>query len=295
MTFGNRRRKRNQYLLDVKVHAQSRWRQRSHTALALVLAAGILAGTGYGLYRGAQWAGRKLLSENPRFTLAQIDVENDGALTPAQILGLAGVSVGQNLFRLDLDQARRNLELVPLIRRVEVRRQLPNRLVIRVQERVAVAQLGVPGRGAGAAVFLIDRSGVVMKPLKLADGTVVTPQMPRPVPVLTGVAWADAQLGRPVSSEQVYRALELLDKFDQSTASAMLEIKQIDLSRPRELVVLTRQNTTVRFDVTEFSPQLRRLSMILTWAQQRQRAVQTVDLTVPRGVPVTWGGQQTTG
>jgi cell division protein FtsQ len=293
MKFGNRRRKRNQYLLDVKVQTQGRWRARGRGATLALLTVAVLAGTGYGLYRAGSWATAKLVFENPRFALTQVVVENDGGLTSAQIIKLAGVQVGENSFRLDLDQARRNLELVPLIRRVEVRRQLPNRLLIRVTERVAVAQLGVTGRGLSDQVFLVDREGVVMKPLRLADGTVVTPPMPRPVAVLTGVALADAQVGRAVGSEQVYRALELLNKFDQSAASAMLEIRQIDLSRPRELVVLTRQNTTVRLDVTEFPKQLRRLGMILTWAQQRQRTVQTVDLTVPRRVPVTWAGQST--
>lgn len=295
MKFGNRRRKRNQYLLDVKVQSQGRWRQRSHSAFAVLLAVGVLAGAGYGLYRAGQRVTARLVFENPRFALTQIVVDGDGVLTPAQIVGLAGVNVGENLFRLDLDQARRNLELAPLIRRVEVRRLLPNRLFIRVNERVAVAQLGVNVRGLSDPVFLVDREGVVMKPLKLADGSVVTPQMTRAVPVLTGAALADAQLGRAVGSEQVYRALELLDKFDQSAASAMLDIRQIDLSRPRELVVLTRQGTTVRLDVAEFPKQLRRLCMILTWAQQRQRTAQSVDLTVPRGVPVTWGGQSTAG
>jgi hypothetical protein len=41
-------------------------------------------------------------------------------------------------------------------------------------------------------------------------------------------------------------------------------------------------------DVEEFPQQLRRLGVILRWAQQRQKAVQMVDLTVNRGVPVTF-------
>jgi hypothetical protein len=34
--------------------------------------------------------------------------------------------------------------------------------------------------------------------------------------------------------------------------------------------------------------QLRRLAVVLSWAQQHRKTVQMVDLTVERGVPVTF-------
>jgi cell division protein FtsQ len=244
--------------------------------------------TCYGLYHLGKFVTAKLVHENPRFAIAQIVVDDDGALSPERVVRLAGVSVGQNIFSLDLDQVQRNLEMIPLVRRVEVRRMLPNRLFIRVEERIAVARLQVPGRELGDEPFLVDRMGMVMKPLRLADGVVLQPQMPRRVPVLTGVTLADGRVGKRVESEQVYCALELLDKLEQSAVGSMLEVERIDLSKPRLLVVTTRQQSVIRFDVDEFPQQLRRLGVILTWAQQRQKPVQVVDLTVNRGVPVTF-------
>jgi cell division septal protein FtsQ len=79
-----------------------------------------------------------------------------------------------------------------------------------------------------------------------------------------------------------------LDKLDQAVAGSMLEVEQIDLSKPRELVMTTTQHTVVKVDVEDFPQQLRRLGAILRWAQQRQKSVQIVDLTVNRGVPVTF-------
>jgi hypothetical protein len=60
------------------------------------------------------------------------------------------------------------------------------------------------------------------------------------------------------------------------------------LSKPQVLTLTTRQKSMVKFEVGELSQQLRRLSAILSWAAQRQRIVQTVDLTVSRSVPVTF-------
>ncbi len=284
---GNRRKRSEQYLLDVKVQKQGRLRHRLRVAAALLAASVVITLTCYGTYRLVKVTTARLAYENPRFTITQIVVENDGAMTPEQVTRFAGVRVGQNLMSLDLKQVQRNLAMIPLVRRVEVRRLLPNRLFIRVEERIPVARLRMPSKELNDTVFLIDRSGVVMKPLKLADGTVLQPQMTEPVPVLTGVSLADVRVGRQVESEQIYRALELLDKLEQSVAAAMVEVEHIDLSKPRQLVVTTRQHAILQFDVENFAQQVRRLGVILNWARQRQKMVRTVDLTVSRGVPVT--------
>jgi cell division protein FtsQ len=288
MKLGNRRKKRPGYLLDVKVQTRGRTIGRLRVAFVVIVALGLLGLTGYGIYRVGKATVNRLVYDNPRFTIHQIVVDDDGVLTPERVVQFAGVQVGQNLLSIDLDQVRDNLAMLPLVRAVEVRRLLPDRLFIRVNERVAVAGLRVATRELGDTIFYVDRSGFVMKPIKLRDGTVLQPQTPRPVPTLTGVSLADVHVGKQVESEQIYRALELLDKLDQAVAGSMLEVEQIDLSKPRQLVMTTRQHTTVKLDVEEFPRQLRRLGVILRWSQQRQKSVQMVDLTVSRGVPVTF-------
>ena len=281
--IGNRRRKRNQYLLDVKVQTEGRLRSRVRwlTAIAAVIA--VTGLTGYGIYRLVKYTVACCVYENPRFAITQVVVENDGGLTAQQVMGLAGVAVGQNILLLDLAQVQRNLEAVPIIRCVEVRRVMPAKLFIRINERIAVARL----KAADAQLF-IDRAGMVMTPLRLRDGTVVQPQAPGALPVLTGFLPADVRVGKQVQTEQVYRALELLDKVQQAAAGSMMEIATVDISKPRHLTLTTKQNTQVKFDVTGFQQQMRRLSAIMTWAAQRQKLVAAVDLTVARGVPVAF-------
>ncbi len=284
MKLGNRRRRKNEFLLDVKVQTEGRMRHRVRRVSAIVAALAVVSLSVYGCYRLVRYSVAKMVHENPRFAIMQIVVEDDGALTPQQVAAFAGVAVGQNLLSLNLDQVRRNLELLPLVRHVEVRRMLPQKLFIHVDERIAVARL----RGPTDSEFMIDRSGVVIKPIRLPDGTVLRPQTVGPVPTLTGVSLADVRVGKQVQSEQIYRALELLDRMQQASAGSMMEVDCIDLSKPRHLTLTSRQRTVVKFDIEEYAQQLRRLSAILTWAAQRQRIVQSVDLTVARGVPVAF-------
>ena len=288
MKLGNRKRRRSEYLLDVKVQTRRRSLGRIRAATVWVVGLALIVLAGYGIRWCVNATVRRLVYENPRFAIRQIVVDDNGVLTPGRVMQFAGVQIGQNLLSVDLDQVRHNLEMLPLVRSVEVRRMLPDRLFIRVLERTAVARLRVAGRESGDETCYIDRAGFVMKALKLVDGTRLQPLTPRPAPELTGVTLADARVGRQVESEQIYRALELLDKLDQAVAGSMLEVEQIDLSKPRELELTTTQHTKVKVDVENFPQQLRRLGAILRWAQQRQKSVQMVDLTVNRGVPVTF-------
>jgi cell division septal protein FtsQ len=284
----NRRRKRGKYLLDVQVETDARAQAQRRWLGAVLVALALVGVTGYGIYRVCRFAANRLVYENPRFTITQITVATDGALTPAQIQRFAGLQTGLNLFAVSLDQVRRNLELVPQIQRVEVRRLLPQRLDVRVSERIAVARLQAANPELRGTIFFVDRAGVVMKPLRLTDGTTVQPATTGPVPLLTGAPLADVRIGQPAESEPVRAALALLNQLQQTAAGIVLEVEQMDVSRPRHITVLTRQRTRVRFDVQDFQPQLRRLNVILNWAQQRQKLPAAVDLTVARGVPVTF-------
>lgn len=282
--LGNRRKRRNEYLLDVKVQTEGRLRQRARWLLAVGAVVAVAGLTGFGVYRLIKITSAKMVYENPRFTITQVIVQDDGVMSPQQVMSAAGVAVGQNLLSLDLAQVQRRLEDLSLVRRVEVRRMMPAKLLIHVDERIAVARLRSPG--TSDASYFIDRAGVVLRPVRFSDGSVVQPQAAGALPVLVGITAADLRVGKPVQSEQVYRALELLDKVQQAAAGSMLEIDSIDLAKPRHLTLTTRQKTVVKFDVADFQPQLRRLSAILTWAAQRQKMVAAVDLTVSRGVPV---------
>lgn len=288
--LGNRRRKRHEYLLDVKVQTEGRARRRLNRGIVVLAALATVAGASYGLYRLGKFAIAKLLYENPRFAIAQIVVENDGVLTADQVRQLSGARVGQNLLSVDLDQTRQNVEMAPIVRRVSVRRELPNRLVINVEERMAVARLqsrAISG-DAGSSALMVDRDGYVLKPFKLSDGgAVIQPRrLTSGLPLLTGVKLGDVCVGRRVESEQIYQALRLLDKLAQSAVCSAIDVEQVDLSKVRLLTVTTRQKSVMKFDTEDLQRQLRRLAVVLTWAQQRHKMVQMVDLTIERGVPV---------
>ena len=173
MKLGNRKKRRSGYLLDVKVQTRGRSLRRIRAATVSVVGLSLIVLTGYGIRWCVKAMVRRLVYENPRFAIRRIVVDDNGVLTPVRVMQFASVQIGQNLLSVDLDQVRHNLEMLPLVRSVEVRRMLPDRLFIRVAERTAVARLRAASRELGDETFYIDRAGYVMKALKLADGLAV--------------------------------------------------------------------------------------------------------------------------
>jgi len=79
----------------------------------------------------------------PQFALREVQVEGHlEHVTQEQLEAVARVAVQGTFFTMDLERARAQFEKLPWVRKVEVRRQWPARLVLDVEEHVAFARWG---------------------------------------------------------------------------------------------------------------------------------------------------------
>jgi cell division protein FtsQ len=94
-------------------------------------------------------------------------------LTEKEILSLAAIRPATNILTLNTDAVARRIKANPWIREVLIGREFPDRLVIMVRERKAVALLqGEKG------IYLLDNEGTSFKKLEPEDGL--------NLPILTG-------------------------------------------------------------------------------------------------------------
>src|SRR5438045_8332661 len=96
----NPRQRKQQHLLDVKVRARKATQHRNRRVLVFIskilLAAAICAG----IYFGARIGMRRFFFENPEYRLARIDVQTDGTLQREQVLKIAELREGENVFKV---------------------------------------------------------------------------------------------------------------------------------------------------------------------------------------------------
>jgi cell division protein FtsQ len=115
-----------------------------------VLVLGLSVGLFFSVYRYAM--------TTPRFAVEHIEVKGNQRLSETQVVRLAGVETGQNVFALDTSRAQQRLLAEPWVERARVSRELPATLRIELTERVAVAVALVEGD-----LFLVTSDGEPFK------------------------------------------------------------------------------------------------------------------------------------
>jgi cell division septal protein FtsQ len=286
------RRFARKHVLDVKLRASQRKRNRVRRAASALV---ILTVTGTVLFlawRGGQELVRRFMTENPAFAIHRLDVQTDGVMAIEQIRRWAGVKLEDNLWALDLTRVKRDLELVPAIESASVERVLPNTLRILVTEREPVAQVRLPPLPGAPTnrepmTYQIDAHGFVMFPLEAYQLSTPAHTNP-PLPLLTGISAMELRAGRRLESGPVRAALQLLVDFDRSPMFGLVDLKQIEVGQPGMLQVVTGQQTEVTLGLADLGAQLQRWRAIHLHGQKTARHLAWLDLSVANNVPARW-------
>jgi cell division protein FtsQ len=140
--------------------ARRQWRRRwlAWRFVLVILLVALLIGGGVWAVWFSSW-------------LAVDQVEVSGAQTASadDIRARADIETGQQLVRVDLAEAAARVRSMAVVKTVEVTRQWPDRILVSIEERVAIAVVDIGGRLRG-----MDAEGVVFRDYKRAP-----PGLPR--------------------------------------------------------------------------------------------------------------------
>jgi cell division protein FtsQ len=246
---------------------------------ALVLAMIIVVGVAF--HFGVAFVLDRVLYNNPRYALQQIEVEPRDRFSPRLIRQAAGLEPGMNLWSLNLRQIAFDLESIPNVASARVERHFPNRITITITERVPVVKIeGINIDLGTKETFYLDRNCVVLKP-RPDD---VQPALPQVTGLTDAELEPNAQLDRPILA----RALEILDGINHSELHTVIDVTRIDLSDPLAIRMETHQGMTITFRLDYIDQQLQRLQQIVKYADEQQKTLSTVDLTPDVNVPITF-------
>lgn len=127
---------------------------------------------------------------------------------------------GTNLFKLDVLQLRRELDVLPWVERAEIEKQIPDTLVIRLVERRPVALL------SGAAPRYLDREG---KPFAQLSRSVGDPDLP---------------LVNAANAQDIRRCVDFLRDLRASEPALYSRISEVSPLVPEGFVVFDRDLRT---------------------------------------------------
>ena len=286
--------------LDVKARRRGFWHCRFCAVGRLMV---LVISLGWMGWMGIRATVDAFLLRNDAFALRHFELRTDGQLTREQALRWSGIQPGENMLALDLAQIKRNLEMVSAVRTAVVERIIPDRLRVWIWERRPVFKTYFlsPDKERKERMtlkpYLIDSSGFVFSPK--AGGRGELDQKSLRLPELTGISGLRLIPGERASSSQVDFAIQTLAAFRSSSMANRIQIRSIDVSKRRALVVRTsdRQEVTlgrgeIMLDAARqektLATQFRRWEIMLDKASRENMRLIRLDLSVKNNHPFQW-------
>jgi cell division protein FtsQ len=283
--ISNLRQRRQQHLLDVKVRSRKVTQHRNRKVLVALSKLVLVAGFCLAVYLGALEGAKRFFFENPEYQLKTIEVQTDGTLQRDQILEVADLHEGENIFKINLGRVHDRIQQLPQVDEVQVVRKLSGEVNIRVVERKPVAWLTSEKEFSDPfvsdAAFLVDARGVLMKQKKLLPEYLG-------LPLILGCSSESLEAGKIVESSEAKTALELLRLSAGSFMQTRFQIRDIDVSKSYCLLVTDKNHTRITFGLNNLEQQLQRLEQFLVYSDDSKQELETVNLLVQRNIPVTF-------
>ncbi len=253
--------------------------------LLTLLMLGTLTAVGLGTHFAVEAFLSRALYQNPRYALKQIVVDAKGGIQRKEVVRASRLAVGQNTMTVDLQEVEQNLQKLPYVQSAQISRQLPDKIVITVTERLPIARIVSYRQDLNMnELFYVDRDGVAVRPQRN--------EPLRNLPELVNVdglrhsQFLDIDEGQRLDQPEVQAAVNLLKLIELTPLRARFDVAQIDLNRPLAMELATRDGARILFQLDNLSAQLDRLQQILDYAEDRGQQAATIDLTPARNVPV---------
>ncbi len=220
--------------------------------LLIALGAGAVAGSVF-TYR---WALR-----SPQLALTTISFRGLRQATEAELLQLTGLSIGENIFRVDCSGLEQAVASHPWVRRAEVQRRVPHELLIQVDEFKAIAIVSL------GQLYLLNAEGRPFKRVQPSDSM----DLPR----VTGI-----------SREQYLREPETASARLQQATEMMADYRRLDPTDPPSelrleatgITLISQSGVEIHFGEGERAAKFARLRRIRSELSRRGLLAQGIRL-----------------
>jgi cell division protein FtsQ len=217
------------------------------------------------LLAAAGWWIAMTIADAQALRVERIAVTGTERLPNGEVLALVEGLRGRNILFVSLEEWRRQVLTCPWVADATLRRSLPRTVEVHVVERrpIAISR-------AGEALFLVDEHGDEIDEYgpRYADFD---------LPIVDGLA-RDGEQGDDVNERRMQLASRLLRDV-RSRPDLARRIAQLDVSDPRDAVVMVDQETTrVRLGDERFVERLQSYVELAPAFHERVPAIDYVDL-----------------
>ena len=243
--------------------------------VAHAAAKGLVIGGTWAAVAGGAMFGPQAVRESQILCLTEMDVRGIERVERGDLLAATGVELGDNLVTIDLERAADEVQKLPWVESVSMRRAYPDRLAITVYERKPASLL------ADGQLWFVDHNGEVFKPVTTGEW--------QDMPVVTGVTVDDRGVDPVGSRDRLLGALEVLAAVDATNHLDEADIGELRvLERGGFEVILADSGVTLHLDAVSYELGLQRLDTLLEREMVALQDVSRLDLALRNQVVATW-------
>ena len=260
-----------------KLKTARRKSQRLLNAAYVASLAGIAFAVVFAVSSMAAKAGLDRRSAKEYFMVKQIRLSGLESVTQKEAMELIGISAGTNIFKFDLEEAGRRLESHGLVESVEIRREIPSTLLVKVRERKPEFIVRT-----GDESWLIDHSGVVVSRAERPSEAKSYVALSWP-----GLGRESIEMGKRIAREDLGEIMEAARRFEN--------YRLFGKYRFSSLAALDRQRVVARFEDTSvtvttrkkgWTDEMERLLTVDYILREKQDTALALDLTFAKKVVV---------
>lgn len=213
-----------------------------------------------------------LILSLPIWKTSNVQVMGNSLLTEAKVIHTANIPMGENIFLIDLDEARNNFAGIVQIKDIRITRKLPNTIVIDIKERAPFA-IAVIGGGTS----LIDDEGYIIAKQDLAPSA--AGKDIAKYPVIRGIDKKTLENGNRLNSADRAFIRSALNSFSDSSDFGTV---QMDISKRDDIVIYIEDILKVKIgDTSDVERKMSVVKALLGSIKDKWTKAVYIDVKVP--------------
>ncbi len=194
---------------------------------------------------------RSQLEDSEMFRLENIEIRGAARASTEEIESLLGVVKGDNLIALDTRELEGFVAQHPWVRRVEIERGLPKKLVVNIEEHEPVALVAL------GHLYYADAEGQIVKRRSFDEQDTL--------PVVTGFSRAEVEAADEATIEGLRRAVGFPRLLRETMGPTAPELDEVHFDEVMGLSFVTKnENLRVHVGSTRWESQIRKFGAVRT-------------------------------
>ena len=161
-------------------------------------------------------------------SIEEVIIKGNDYLSEDEIFSKSQIKLGENIFKLDLKKSIDSLEQEPRIKEVEIKRVIPNKIIISLKERKAAAIVHI-----GEEYFFFTKEGIVLSKIDRPEEGFV-------LPLLSGLEIDEIKIGEIIDKPEFRTALESINSAEVILPKRFC---RVEILSPDDFMICNKDDT----------------------------------------------------